>query len=194
MRYILRGFNAALVIIAFLVLSTGVEAAEGAHQPGAGMQKLAESMLADIKQTTWISEGKGAQVIYIFFDPNCPYCHRLFVNTRSWVKQGKLELRWIPVGILMTTSEGKAIAILQADDPLAAFYKNEEHYDKGGAIEEDLGSPEVEKKLKANESLLARTHFGAVPVMLFRDQTGVARLITGSPPKTRLMNLLGIVK
>ncbi|MGD8926214.1 MAG: thioredoxin fold domain-containing protein, partial [Thioalkalispiraceae bacterium] len=127
-------------------------------------------------------------------DPNCPYCHRLFVNTRSLVKQGKLELRWIPVGILMTTSKGKAVAILQADDPLAAFYKNEEYYDKGGAIEEDLASPEIEKKLNANESLLARTHFGAVPVMLFRDRDGIARLVTGSPPKARLMNLLGNVK
>ena len=194
MRYVKDGFSAALLIFALLTAWSAGAVADGGSKSGTAMQKLAESMLADIQQTTWIKEGRGAHTVYIFFDPNCPYCHRLFLNTRTLVKEGKLELRWIPVGMLMTTSEGKAVAILQAEDPLAAFYKNEEHYDKGGAIEEDLASAEVEKQLKANESLLSRTRFGAVPVMLFRDKEGVARLVTGSPPRDRLVKILSEVK
>ena len=158
------------------------------------MQQLAGSMLKDIGQTTWISEGKGPHVIYIFFDPNCPYCHKLYVNTRSRVEAGKVELRWIPVGVLTTTSAGKAVAILGAKDPRQAFYKNEDHYEHGGGIEEDIPTPAVEKKLKANEALLARTGFGGVPVMLFRGKDDTPLLIQGMPPEDKLEAIFNYVK
>jgi thiol:disulfide interchange protein DsbG len=195
MRSMISGLGAALIFLAFISGDASqVLAAEGARQPAMTRQQLAQSILTDIKQTTWITEGKGPHVVYIFFDPNCPYCHRLYLNTRSWVKQGKLQIHWIPVGILTTTSPGKAIALLQADDPVAAFYKNEDHYDEGGAIEEDLADPATEKQLKANEALLSRTHSGAVPVMLFHDLKGNPRLFTGSPPKAKVDKILKYVK
>jgi thiol:disulfide interchange protein DsbG len=183
--------------LTLLVTATGWNSnAAAANNDGRAqaMQQLAESMLTDIGQTTWISEGKGPHVIYIFFDPNCPFCHRLYVSTRSWVKAGKVELRWIPVGILATTSAGKAAAILGAKDPRKAFYFNEDHYARGGAIEEDIASPAVEKKLKANEALLARTGFGAVPLMLFRTDDNTPILVQGSPPQDKLTLILDHVK
>lgn len=161
------------------------------------MEKIAASMLKDIGQTTWISEGKSTRIIYIFFDPNCPYCHRLFLNTRDWVKQNKVELRWIPVGILTTTSAGKAAAILGAKDPRKAFYENEDGYkrgDGGGGIEEDIASSKTEKKLKANEALLARTGFGAVPLMLFEAKDGTPIMLQGAPPPEKLAVVLKYVK
>jgi thiol:disulfide interchange protein DsbG len=153
-------------------------------------QQLAESMLADIHQATWISEGSGPGIVYIFFDPNCPYCHRLYLNTRDWIKQGKARLRWIPVGVLTATSPGKAAALLGADDPLQAFYANEDHYSRGGGIDEDIPTDSVDAKLKANEALLARTRAGAVPLMLFRLKDGAPFLIEGSPPKDKLPIIL----
>jgi thiol:disulfide interchange protein DsbG len=174
--------------------SSHTTAEEAAKKPLSARQRLAQSMLTDIQQTTWFSEGKGPHIVYIFFDPNCPFCHRLYLNTRSWVKQNKLELRWIPVGILTTTSAGKALSILQAKDPLTTFYENEDHYDQGGAIDEDLATPSTEKQLKANEALLARTRLGAVPVMLFHDRKGTPTLIAGSPPKNKLKVIFANVK
>lgn len=158
--------------------------------------ELASSLLGDIHQASWIAEGKGPHVIYIFFDPNCPYCHKLFEETRSYVKQGKVTLRWIPVGVLTTTSEGKAAAMLQAKDRLKAFYHNENHYSRsgGGALEEGLAGPKVEKELKANERLLGRTGFGAVPTLLYRASNGDAELVQGAPPKERLKKILNRVK
>jgi len=158
--------------------------------------ELASSLLGDIHQASWIAEGKGPHVIYIFFDPNCPYCHKLFEETRSYVKQGKVTLRWIPVGVLTTTSKGKAAAMLQAKDRLKAFYHNENHYSRngGGALEEGLAGPKVEKELKANERLLGRTGFGAVPTLLYRAGNGDAELVQGAPPKERLKQILHRVK
>ena len=193
MQQVFKRLHLALALLMIAaVYSANTSAADNGRTTA--MERLAESMLQDIDHTTWINEGKSKHIIYIFFDPNCPFCHRLYVNTRAWVKQGKAELRWIPVGILTTTSAGKAAAILGAKDPRKAFYKNEDHYDRGGAIEEDIPSAAVEKKLKANEALLARTGFGAVPVMLFRGNDNTPYLIQGSPPPQKLDVILKYVK
>jgi len=197
MRQLPKGLAVALtILVAWTGLSAGVNAASAGQAPGR-MQQVAESILTDIHQATWIAEGKGPHVVYIFFDPNCPYCHKLYTDTRSQVKAGKLQLRWIPVGILVATSRGKALAMLGAKDPLKAFYQNEEHYKRGhggGGIDEDLGTPKVEQQLRANEALLARTRVGAVPLMVFRTDTGAAVLVQGSPPKDRLAMMLEHVK
>lgn len=195
MRQLFIGLTMALILLAVgTTWNSNAVAANDGHTSATPMQRLAESMLTDIDQATWVSEGKGPHIMYIFFDPNCPFCHKLYVNTRSWVKDGKVELRWIPVGILAATSAGKAAAILGAKDPLKAFYQNEDHYNRGGGIEEDIASPEIEHKLKANASLLARTGFGAVPLMLFRANDGTPFLVQGSPPKDKLTVILDHVK
>jgi thiol:disulfide interchange protein DsbG len=188
MRQLFRGLSVALTLLA---LGTGWSANAAAAN---AREQLAESMLTDIGQVTAITEGKGPHVIYIFFDPNCPYCHKLYENTRTWIKEGKVELRWVPVGILTTTSPGKAAALLGAKDPLKAFYYNEDHYSNGGAIEEDLATPEVEKQLKANAALLARTGFDGVPAMLFRVNDDTPILIQGSPPLDKLEVVLRSLK
>lgn len=181
-----------IVLALTAAIGLATVAAHAAPPNPSGKQQLtaremaAESILADIDQATSIDEGTGSGVIYIFFDPNCPYCHQLYLNTRDWITQDKAQLRWIPVGILTTTSEGKAIAMLGADDPLQAFYKNEDNYNRGGGIDEDLPTPEISAQLAANENLLRRTRSGAVPAMVFRTKDGAPVLITGSPPKDKL--------
>jgi thiol:disulfide interchange protein DsbG len=191
MRQITIALTAALAMFA---AGSGWTANTPADKPAqsraAVQQHLAESLLRDIHQATWISEGSGPGVIYIFFDPNCPYCHRLYLNTRDWIKAGKVRLRWIPVGVLTTTSPGKAAALLGADDPVQAFYDNEDHYSRGGGIDEDIPTPAIAAELKANEALLARTRAGAVPLMLFRLKGSAPFLIQGAPPKEKLPIIL----
>ena len=161
-------------------------------------QQIAASVLKDIHQATWIAEGKGPHVAYVFFDPNCPYCHKLYTETRSWIKAGKLELRWIPVGLLTETSHGKAGAMLDAKDPLTAFYTNEDKYDPSGGlggVEEALDvSPKAQAALKANAALLARTGFGSVPALLFHADDGESVLIFGAPGQAKLDAILAHVK
>jgi len=191
MRQILLTLTTILVMFtAATGWSAGAPAAGASQQRAAARLQLAESMLRDIHQASWISEGKGPGVLYIFFDPNCPYCHQLYLNTRDWVREDKVQLRWIPVGILTTTSPGKAAALLGADDPVQAFHDNEDHYSGGGGIDEDIPTPAVDAKLKANEALLARTRSGSVPTLLFRANDGTPILLLGAPPKDRLPVIL----
>lgn len=187
------GSGAALIVLFTLWWSSLSMAAEPAPTVSAS-QRVALSILKDIDKATWFAEGDGKRVVYVFFDPNCPYCHRLFENLRPYLKKGQYQFRWVPVGILTTTSPGKAAAILQAESPVKAFYQNEDSYQRGGGIEEDLIDQDTEVKLKVNADLLDRSQSGAVPMMLYHNKTGSAEIIVGSPPAKRLEGILNEVK
>ncbi len=193
MRQILTGrvlLLLALLSVNFMVSTTSA-AAEG------GMAGVAEKILSRVDQATWIAEGKSAHVVYIFFDPNCPYCHRVYVDTRDWIKNNEVQLRWIPVGVLTASSYGKALTLLDAKDPLKLFYQNEEHYSgsDGGAIDEALeGTVTAKKALKVNADLLRLTGFDAVPSILFRTSNGQAIIVQGAPPAEKLKAILQYVE
>ena len=158
----------------------------------------AEGVLAQIGQATWIAEGHGKRAIYIFFDPNCPYCHKLYGKLRPYVGKDNLQFRWVPVGVLTPSSLPKAAAILQAPDPLKAFYKNEDDYDfasngqPGGGIEPAATiTPKAREELAHNLALYNDHKLFGVPVILWRGAGGKASLLVGEPPDPRLMNILG---
>lgn len=159
----------------------------------------AEALLGQVSQATWIGEGSGPHTLYVFFDPNCPYCHKLYEELRPHVKAGGLEVRWVPVGVLMRTSLGKAAAILEAPKPLAAFYRNENDWNFGdtpyGGIE-PLHKPakRTVAALDANAALLENVGIRGVPVTVFRGDDGKAYHFTGTPGAERLAEILRHVK
>ena len=174
---------------AFLIaLAIGLSGPASAATPASpGKRATPALMLADIQQAIWIRDGKSAHVLYVFFDPNCPYCHKIYEALRPHVGRGEVELRWIPLGILMTTSPGKAAAILEAGDPSEAFHRNERSFSQetgnfGGIPEEPLPRDETVKTLERNHALLRRSGHDAVPSLLFRTRDGSARFIPGAPP------------
>ena len=187
----------ATLVTAFLLITAGNLTATAAENPSKAeaRQKAAASMLANIQQATWIRDGKSAHVMYVFFDPNCPYCHKVFEMMRPQVQRGEVELRWIPLGKLMATSTGKAAAMLEAKDPTEAFYRNERGFSQetgsfGGIEEEPAPREETLRRLNANLALLNRSGFDAVPALLFRAKDGKADIIRGAPPAAFLEKLV----
>lgn len=143
----------------------------------------ADTVLAGAPKAIWIAEGQGRRLVYIFFDPNCPSCQILYKNLRSFLGSHDLQLRWIPVAVVNVTSLGKAAAILEAPDPVAALRRNEEQYDAqsyAGGIQEDIPSADTEKKVRANERLLNGLDIPVVPSLLFAGKDGRAILIQGA--------------
>lgn len=187
----------ATFVTVFLLIAAGSHTAAAAENPSKteARQKAATAMLADIQQATWIRDGKSAHVMYVFFDPNCPYCHKVFEMLRPAVQRGDVELRWIVVGKLMATSIGKAAAILEAKDRTEAFYRSERGFSQatgsfGGIEEEPAPRDETIRQLNANLALLNRSGFDAVPSLLFRTRDGKADLIRGAPPAAFLEKLV----
>lgn len=153
------------------------------------------AMLAEAPKSTWLRDGQSKHVLYVFFDPNCPYCHKLYEALRDPVALGEVELRWIPVGISRESSLGKAAAILEAKNPVDAFHYNEHYFTFdggkfGGIEEEPLPREETLKKLAANLRLLERAGVLAVPAMLFRTRDGIVRYVPGAPPAATLEEIV----
>ncbi|APZ43530.1 thiol:disulfide interchange protein DsbG [Acidihalobacter ferrooxydans] len=161
--------------------------------------ETAKTLLSKIDQATWITEGHGPRLLYIFFDPNCPFCHKLFKELRPHVEAGKVEVRWIPVGILTSSSQGKAAAMLEAKDPLKALYKNEQGWNTGptpgGGLTPELhASRAVLMKLNINAALLSSSGAPGVPLTVFRADNGKDYSFPGAPDAQQLAAILKHVK
>jgi len=44
-----------------------------------------------LEKSTWIQDGKpdAPRVVYVFSDPNCPYCYKFWQAARPWVESGR---------------------------------------------------------------------------------------------------------
>src|SRR5579885_1958877 len=66
-----------------------------------------------------INEGRTtAPLLYVFADPNCSICYRFYKMAEPLVSSGRLQLRWVMVAFLQSSSAPKATAILAARNPL----------------------------------------------------------------------------
>jgi thiol:disulfide interchange protein DsbG len=142
--------------------------------------------LAEIGKATVITEGSGPRVLTIFFDANCPYCHALYKELRPDVGKNGLQVRWVPVAVLTPSSLTKGAAMLQAADPLKAFYDNENNWNfgdsPGGGITpaKDV-LPATRAKLDANNALLQAAGSFGVPTLLWRNTQGQVMMQVGPP-------------
>ena len=191
----LRNLLIIILIISGLAASLGIQAGSSAAS-----RDIASNLLDDIDQATWITEGSGKHIVYIFFDPNCPHCHKLYETLRPLIARRDLQLRWVPVAMLTDTSLGKAAAILQAADPLSALQMNEDDFGlsdlgPGGAITPAaVISDRTRLNLAANLSLLQGQNLFVVPVVVFRATDGEGLMFFGVPATENLNRLLQYVQ
>ena len=73
-----------------------------AHLEKLVYEPLGKEMWTRMENSTWIADGKAdaPRIIYMFSDPNCPYCNMFWKQARPWVESGKVQLRHIMVGML----------------------------------------------------------------------------------------------
>ncbi|MHB1949972.1 MAG: thioredoxin fold domain-containing protein [Acidiferrobacteraceae bacterium] len=145
-----------------------------------------------LRRAGWITEGRSSRIMYVFFDPNCPYCHILYDVSQRFVRAGLVEMRWIPVGMLAPSSTGKAAAILAARDRRAAFEQNEDHYRRpgGGGIAPVRPSRSIEAQLRTNLELFQKAGGEGVPLILWEDHSGRIGMQDGAVDKETLAYLI----
>ncbi|MGM0988252.1 MAG: thiol:disulfide interchange protein DsbG [Pseudomonadota bacterium] len=143
-----------------------------------------------LEQSHWIQDGEAqaARVIYTFTDPNCPYCERLYEQSRPWVEAGEVQLRHIMVGILRDDSPAKAAALLGAPDPAAALASHQ-HSDSG--IAGSAQPREVEEQVYTNNQLFEGLGLMATPTTYYRNEQGRLEKVEGAPDQARLEAMMG---
>jgi thiol:disulfide interchange protein DsbG len=158
--------------------------------------------------SSWIADGqaKAPRTVYVFTDPNCPYCNKFWMDARPWVDSGKVQLRHVIVGVLTPSSPAKAAALLNDKNPSQLLFNYERSH--AGATKlavasgrvrplDDAGLKPLEKvptavqaRIAANERLMNELGLQATPAVAFQDDKGQLQTLTGIPP-SELTRVLG---
>lgn len=159
-----------------------------------GEKFILEPMWPRIGASTFIAEGatNPTQIIYAVMDPNCIYCHILWQALQPYEQEG-LQVRWIPVGVVKPDSAGKAAAILEAPDPVAALKAAHAGYvekTESAGIEPVPVTPQTQAKLLANLHLAERLGMRGTPMILFKDHTTGKIVVLGGLPKLGTLGVL----
>jgi thiol:disulfide interchange protein DsbG len=133
-----------------------------------------------------IPEGREtAPLLYVFADPNCSFCYRFYRMAEPLVTSGKLQLRWVMVAFLQSSSAGKATAILAASDPRAALHADEDRFDvtheSGGIAPAGAQDKALQQVLQAHVSAMDELGAQGTPTLLYRDAQGHWAVTIGLP-------------
>ncbi len=172
--------------------------ADGKDLSAEPLQKLvyapmAKAIWAKMEGSNWIADGNqdAPRTVYLFSDPNCPYCNMFWEQARPWVKAGKVQLRHIMVGIIREDSPGKSAALLAAKDPEKALAEHEKA-GKGSPLKplKDI-PPAIQAKLDANQQLMDELELSATPAIFYLDEKGELQQQQGAPSPDKLVKILG---
>ena len=89
---------------------------------------MAKEVWAKMDASHWIADGdkNAPRVVYLFSDPNCPYCTMFWEQARPWVKAGKVH----PVSDAVWNTAGGIIAghlLLDDIEAIAVFKPKIDH-------------------------------------------------------------------
>ncbi|MDA3922316.1 MAG: thiol:disulfide interchange protein DsbG [Salinisphaera sp.] len=153
------------------------------YKPRPDVGKVIHSLDAD----RMVTEGpKDAPTLYVFADPNCIYCHKLYQRAKPLVKTGMLQLHWIMVGLLGPSSVGRAATILEAKNPSAAMAKNEANFDvanEQGGVAIGKPNPTLGDVLDQNRQAMFTLGSRGTPTVVYSDRNGDLKAHQGMPPR-----------
>ncbi|AZE68386.1 Thiol:disulfide interchange protein DsbC [Pseudomonas synxantha] len=197
-QYQNRGMALYLTADGKNVIAGNLYDAQGNDLSSAPLEKLvyapmAKEVWAKMEKSSWIQDGdkNAPRIVYLFSDPNCPYCNMFWEQARPWVKAGKVQLRHIMVGIIREDSPGKSAALLAAKDPQKALQEHEAA-GKGSQLKALEKIPaDVEAKLDANMKLMDELELSATPAIFYLDDKGGLQQQQGAPSPDKLVKILG---
>ncbi len=144
------------------------------------------------QKATWIAEGaeNPKSIVYVLFDPYCPYCHALWQAAQAYESAG-LQVRWIPVAYLHPDSAATAAAILESKDPAKALEKHESNFEDGGIGPTLDPKPKDLKAIEANTKMMQEIGAQGTPAVLYKAN-GKVKLVTGMPKLSQLPQIFGL--
>ena len=158
--------------------------------------KAAQSIYQSISKTGWVEQGQAdaPHKLYVFTDPNCIFCHKLYHKLQPMIEQGKVAVRWVITGLVKASSQGKAFAILTADNPKSALASNESGFNtkiEQGGIKPVAKAPDnIKKKVQLAAKLLSDHNIPGTPAVLYKDAHGKPGLYPGLPRGEALQNII----
>ena len=107
-----------------------------------------------------------------------------------------LQVRWVPVAYQQASSVGRAAAIMESSDRVAALRRNETGYDRAhfdGAIAPLAKvTPARKQSLDANTKLMRAFGAPGTPALVWRDASGNVQFRAGVPRLSELPAMTGL--
>lgn len=173
-----------LSILIIGILTCSVQAAAESHM-------LSRSDWDEVIRLAGIGAVPSKTRITIFCDPNCPYCAKLWRKLQSDAKATG-RIRWIPVAYLSSSSQSRAVALLEAADPEKALEQNFSRYiqaTRSGGIAPAARAKQVTQRALQRSHALWSHLGGLTPLLLYR-LNGKVLLHAGLPSVTELQEIL----
>lgn len=188
----------ALALACMTTLLPTAQAADAGTKPSTAATTT-DPRWAALEHAHWLADGRddAPRKVYVFTDPNCPYCTKLWSDARPWVNSGKVQLRHLIVGILTPTSEGRAATILSEKDPAAklASYEGSHAFSVSTMLASGQRHPMEDASLKPlspiprviqqtlaeNQKLMQSFRLQATPGVVYLDPQGHLEARQGLP-------------
>jgi thiol:disulfide interchange protein DsbG len=178
-----------LVSVSLLMLCVGLcKAGAWVNTSAESLQRLTQRL----EQAKWIAAGSKSptRVVYIFTDPNCPYCNDLWQAMQS-ARAPDVQVRYLLVAVINDESRGKDAAILESKDPLASFEKNERTFASGGIVAKRTWQPATNEAIARDEALMAELRILGTPGLVYWDEQHKPRIFAGMPDSEQLRMMVG---
>jgi thiol:disulfide interchange protein DsbG len=130
-----------------------------------------------------------ARVIYVFTDPECPYCNVLW-NDLQHADLSAVQIRHLIVAVVTPQSRDAAAAILEASDPARALAAHERRYRKQAVAPYPKISSATRETLAVNFSLMDSLGIYATPAVVYDDEDGRVSVFSGVPSAAQLQKML----
>jgi len=184
---LMKRFVALSVFV--VMLCSGVCAAGSWIAPPDGSPA---EMMQHLDRAHWIASGRSSstRVVYIFTDPNCPFCHDLWKALRT-NRAPEVQIRYLLVAVINADSRGKSAAILESDDPAHALEMHERKFDSGGIASKRGSSSATNETLGMNQALMQSLHIYGTPGLVYLDEHGAVKVFAGMPDPEQLRRIVG---
>ncbi|QQG36434.1 MAG: thioredoxin fold domain-containing protein [Micavibrio aeruginosavorus] len=139
------------------------------------LKSPAEQLFTDVESANWVRLGQeAAPAIYMFIDPQCPYCHEFMKTLRPDIEGGKIQIRMIPVGFKDDT-RAQAALLLAIPSPQERWFR---HLD--GDAEALPVTPGInEQGVERNMSIMQSWKLNVTPLSLYRAKDGTVKIVQG---------------
>jgi thiol:disulfide interchange protein DsbG len=140
----------------------------------------------------WIGSGakSPARVVYVFTDPNCPYCNDLWKAIKG-MRAPDVQVRYLLVAVIDADSRGKDAAILESSDPAATLDENERKFARGGITPKPMAQAATNATISANEALMKDFQIYGTPGLVYLDEHNELKVFAGMPNPEQLRMILG---
>ena len=183
------------ILLATLLAVTACSKQEPATTTAAAGPKRSPSVEIVAAEARGFTAGAmmAANPVYVFFDPQCPHCGRMW--EASLPLQKKAKFIWIPVSLVNASSGPQGAALLASDNPVKSMTQHKASLlANQGGISASAGShPEMEKAVKKNMDLFNSLGIEGVPFTIARNtKTGLTVSRGGEMSTTALAELIGV--